>query len=92
MLLAATVVAIVAAWQASIIRERKAVMSYALAHGVWTTPTPHPNAFRRWLGDVTATSFVIGSGYESNDEDDRLRAAFPEADVIWFEPPEDGSR
>jgi hypothetical protein len=91
MLLATVAVAVMAAWHASVIRERKAVLSYARAHGVWMGPKPHPNVFRRWLGDVTVRSFVIGSGYEFNDEDDRLRAAFPEAEVIWFEPPDDGS-
>jgi hypothetical protein len=80
-----TLVAVLTGWQVTTVRERKAALASAIQNGALADAKAHPIFFRRWLGDVTVTVFIVTWGKETRGEIDRLLRAFPEAQVNWFD-------
>ena len=86
MLLIAVPIAAILVWQASIVRERKLLLTRAQAGGVYVKYGDQATLLRTLLGDRAVWSIDIPSDSEFYGHMTKLRRAFPEAYINHLGP------
>ena len=86
MLLIAVPIAAILVWQASIVRERKSLLTRVQVSGVYVKYGDQATLLRALLGDQTVWSIDIPPDSEFYGHTRKLRSAFPEAYINHLAP------